>query len=151
MPDFLIEVLDKILDGQNFSSDKIFDTKLKFWQFCPTNFCPIRYYSKHISNGPRKKNLFKFQLDSKKMCIGGLNKLISFATSLITSLKKSSGKILKYFDDSLEESKNRSFDSKLDIKKKYIQFHLKDFSFPASLLPSSIQSWIHSGFFFIEV
>ena len=35
--------LDKIFDGHNFSSDKIFDTKPKFRQFCPTNFCPIRY------------------------------------------------------------------------------------------------------------
>ena len=43
LPDFCIEILDKIFDGQNVSSDKIFDTKLKFWHFCPTNFCPIRY------------------------------------------------------------------------------------------------------------
>ena len=42
--DFCIEMLDKIFDGQNFSSDKIFDTKSKFRQFCPTNFCPIRYW-----------------------------------------------------------------------------------------------------------
>ena len=59
---------DKMFDGQNFrhqaeistllsdfcltfvlkhwtkfSTDKIFDTKSKFRQFCPTNFCPIRY------------------------------------------------------------------------------------------------------------
>ena len=34
---------DKINDGQNVSSDEIFDTKPKFRQFCPTNFCPIRY------------------------------------------------------------------------------------------------------------
>ena len=27
--------LDKIFDGQNFSSDKIFDTKPKFRHFCP--------------------------------------------------------------------------------------------------------------------
>ena len=40
--DFCIEILDKIFDGQNVSSDKIFDTKLKFRHFCPTNFCPIR-------------------------------------------------------------------------------------------------------------
>ena len=43
LPDFCIEILDKIFDGQNVSSDKIFDTKLKFRHFCPTNFCPIRY------------------------------------------------------------------------------------------------------------
>ena len=42
LPDFCIETLDKIFDGQNFSSDKIFDNKPKFRQFCPTNFCPIR-------------------------------------------------------------------------------------------------------------
>ena len=29
---------DKIFDGQNFSLDKIFGTKSKFRQFCPTNF-----------------------------------------------------------------------------------------------------------------
>ena len=40
LSDFCIEILDKIFDGQNFSTDKIFDTKPKFWQFCPTNFCP---------------------------------------------------------------------------------------------------------------
>ena len=39
LPDFSIETLDKIFDGQNFSSDKTFDTKPKFRQFCPTNFC----------------------------------------------------------------------------------------------------------------
>ena len=44
LPDFCIEILDKIFDGQNVSSDKIFDTKLKFRHFCPTNFCPIRYF-----------------------------------------------------------------------------------------------------------
>ena len=43
LPDFCIEILDKIFDGQNFSSDKIFVTKSKLRQFCPTNFCPIRY------------------------------------------------------------------------------------------------------------
>ena len=43
LPDFCIEILDKIFDGQNVSSYKIFDTKLKFRHFCPTNFCPIRY------------------------------------------------------------------------------------------------------------
>ena len=32
LPDFCFEILDKI-----------FDTKLKFRQFCPTKFCPIRY------------------------------------------------------------------------------------------------------------
>ena len=30
LPDFCIEILDKIFDGQNFSSGKIFDTKQKF-------------------------------------------------------------------------------------------------------------------------
>ena len=35
---FYIEILDKIFDGQNFSSDKIFATKPKFRQLCPTNF-----------------------------------------------------------------------------------------------------------------
>ena len=39
---FCIEILDKIFDGKNVSLDKIFDTKLKFRHFCPTNFCPIR-------------------------------------------------------------------------------------------------------------
>ena len=58
LPDFCIETLDKIFDGQNFSSDKTFDTKSKFRQFCPTKFCPIRYprkqrflirmYQKHL-------------------------------------------------------------------------------------------------------
>ena len=43
LPDFCIVILDKIFKGQNFSSNKIFDTKLKFRQFCPTNFRPIRY------------------------------------------------------------------------------------------------------------
>ena len=43
LPDFCIEILDEIFDGQNVSSDKIFDTKLKFRHFCPTNFCPITY------------------------------------------------------------------------------------------------------------
>ena len=43
LPYFCIEILDKIFDGQNISSDKIFDTKLKFRHFCPTNFCPITY------------------------------------------------------------------------------------------------------------
>ena len=43
LPGFCIEVLDKISDGQHFSSDKIFDTKPKYPQFCPTNFCPIMY------------------------------------------------------------------------------------------------------------
>ena len=36
LPDFCIEILDKIFAGQNVSSDKIFDTKLKFRHFCPT-------------------------------------------------------------------------------------------------------------------
>ena len=35
LPDFCIEILDKIFDGQNISSNKIFDTKPKFRQFCP--------------------------------------------------------------------------------------------------------------------
>ena len=43
LPDFCIKILDKILDGQNVTSDKIFDAKPKFRQFCPTNFFPIRY------------------------------------------------------------------------------------------------------------
>ena len=43
LTDFCIEILDKIFNGQNFSSDNIFDTKPKFRQLCPTNFCPIRY------------------------------------------------------------------------------------------------------------
>ena len=43
LPDFCFEISDKIFDGQNCSSDKILDTKLKFRQFCPTNFCLIRY------------------------------------------------------------------------------------------------------------
>ena len=34
--DFCIEILDKILGGENFSLDKIFDTKSKFRQSCPT-------------------------------------------------------------------------------------------------------------------
>ena len=40
-PDFCIDILDKIFDGQNISSDKIFDTKPKFRQFCPifSEFC----------------------------------------------------------------------------------------------------------------
>ena len=33
LPDICIEILDKIFDGQNVSSDKIFDTKLKFRHF----------------------------------------------------------------------------------------------------------------------
>ena len=43
LTDFCIEILDKIFSGKNFSSDKIFDTKPEFRQFCSTNFCPIRY------------------------------------------------------------------------------------------------------------
>ena len=43
LPDSCIETLDKIFDGHNFTSEKIFDTKSKFRQFCPTNFCPIMY------------------------------------------------------------------------------------------------------------
>ena len=43
LPDFCIEILDKIFDGQNFLSAKIFDTKPKFRQFCPKNFFSIRY------------------------------------------------------------------------------------------------------------
>ena len=31
-----------------FSTDKIFDTKLKFRHFCPTNFCRIRYVDMKI-------------------------------------------------------------------------------------------------------
>ena len=43
LPDFCIEILDKIFDRQNVLSDKIFDAKVKFRHFCPTDFCPIRY------------------------------------------------------------------------------------------------------------
>ena len=43
LPYFCIDILDKIFDGQNVSTDKTFDTKLNFRHFCPTNFCSIRY------------------------------------------------------------------------------------------------------------
>ena len=43
LPDFCIETLDKIFDGQNLSSDKTFDAKPIFRQFSLTEFCPIRY------------------------------------------------------------------------------------------------------------
>ena len=41
LPEFSIEIIDTIFDGQNFSSDKIFDIKPKFRQFCPNlpDFC----------------------------------------------------------------------------------------------------------------
>ena len=38
LPDFCIKILDKIFDGQNFSSDRIFETKPKFRQFCPIRY-----------------------------------------------------------------------------------------------------------------
>ena len=40
----VIYLIGQNLVGQNISLDKIFDTKLKFRHFCPTNFCPIRYF-----------------------------------------------------------------------------------------------------------
>ena len=40
---------DKIFVGQNISSDKIFDTEPKFRQFCPTNFCLIRYILRDLT------------------------------------------------------------------------------------------------------
>ena len=48
LPDFCIKILDKILDGQNVTSDKIFDAKPKFRQFCPTKFCPIRCFTNSV-------------------------------------------------------------------------------------------------------
>ena len=50
LPDFCIEILVNIFDRQNFSSDRIFATKLKFWQFCPMNFCTIRYIKSHVKS-----------------------------------------------------------------------------------------------------
>ena len=51
------------------STDKTFDTKLKFRHFCPTNFCPIRYVTfeqifltfckKHL---PLRKEIFHISL-----------------------------------------------------------------------------------------
>ena len=50
VPDFCILILDKIFDVQIFSSDTNYDTKSKFRQFCPTNFCLIRYVTKDFSS-----------------------------------------------------------------------------------------------------
>ena len=57
LPDFCIKILDKILDGQNVTSDKIFDAKPKFRQFCPTKFCPIWYIQNraHALGSSRKR------------------------------------------------------------------------------------------------
>ena len=44
--DFYIVSLDKTFGGQKFSADKNFGTSSNFRQFCPPNFCPIRYWRK---------------------------------------------------------------------------------------------------------
>ena len=41
---------DKNFGGQNFSADKIFGAKPNFRQFCPPNFCPIRYIIFFVNN-----------------------------------------------------------------------------------------------------
>ena len=55
LPDFCIETLDKILDRQNFSSDKIFDTKPKFRQCCPI-FAGLLYWN--IGQNFRRTKVF---------------------------------------------------------------------------------------------
>ena len=97
LPDFCIETLDKIFDGQNFSSDKIFDTKPKFRHFCPTNFCPIRYFQFpiYLKKGVEPTRLlstsfpnFQNLVPQRKYCLGYLYwfSVLAFAIVLDFSL-----------------------------------------------------------------
>ena len=50
---------DKNFGGQKFSADKIFGTSSNFRQFCPPNFCPIRYLFRRDGNQDKQKILMK--------------------------------------------------------------------------------------------